>query len=121
MGWTVRPTKAIQKVIDDRNNVIREEIILLWRDVTIGSPVDTGLFRANWQFAEGSKPEGALDSLTLPGNPSIPKQLIGKVFYIANNLPYGYRLEYEGWSDQAPNGWVRTAIIDTKNRLDKRK
>ena len=34
-------------------------------------------------------------------------ELAGNVVYLTNNLPYAQRLEYEGWSKQAPAGMVR--------------
>lgn len=32
---------------------------------------------------------------------------MGKVIYLTSNLPYIYRLEYLGWSQQAPSGFMR--------------
>ena len=34
----------------------------------------------------------------------------GGVTFMANNLPYAHRLEFEGWSRQAPEGMVRRTV-----------
>jgi len=54
------------------------------------SPVDTGRFRLNWQKEI--------------------KPLEASVF---NNLPYAERLA-NGWSKQAPEGWVQTIGANLK-------
>jgi hypothetical protein len=33
-----------------------------------------------------------------------------KVLWLSNSLPYAYRIEYEGWSRQAPEGMVRRNV-----------
>jgi hypothetical protein len=50
------------------------------------SPVDTGTFKRNWQNDVGTRKLSAS---------------------ITNNLPYAERLA-NGWSKQAPAGWVQT-------------
>ena len=50
------------------------------------SPIDTGTFKRNWQNDVGTREYSAS---------------------IANNLPYAERLA-NGWSSQAPSGWVQT-------------
>jgi len=76
------------------------------------SPVDTGLFRANWQASLDQPYNGAV----LPPNKNgsidhvIPfaKAANGHVFYLTNKIPYAKKLEY-GHSAQAPNGMVRVS------------
>ena len=41
----------------------------------------------------------------------------GQTFYLTNNLPYIRRLEYEGWSNQAPAGMLRTSLTDAEQAL----
>jgi hypothetical protein len=36
-----------------------------------------------------------------------------------NALPYGPRLEYEGWSSQAPAGMVRISVVEFQTFVDK--
>jgi hypothetical protein len=54
------------------------------------SPIDTGTFKRNWQNDVGIKKYSAS---------------------ISNNLPYAERLA-NGWSKQAPSGWVQTISKD---------
>lgn len=92
------------------------------------SPVDTGRFRANWQFGVGSAPGGNLYEMPTKGEPrgeqNFPddgattgrlqsqisdSKMLGNVHYLANNLPYAQRLE-DGWSKQAPAGMVKITV-----------
>lgn len=96
------------------------------------SPVDTGRFKANWQYSVNSYTSGSLNQYDVEGagpygrkldepyrtvdairemrteiNGNRPK--MGDTVYIYNNLIYSVPLEY-GWSTQAPNGVVRTTL-----------
>lgn len=99
--------------------VVRKVCMDLMSDITLNTPVDTGRARANWFASIGAPVSGTVE---YAGNPSAASgeaisnaqvaisQAPGNVFWITNNLPYIYRLEFEGWSKQAPNGMVRLAI-----------
>lgn len=99
--------------------VVRKVCQDLISDITMNTPVDTGRARANWFCSIGAPVSGTVE---YNGNPasaageaisnaqSAISQASGNVFWITNNLPYIYRLEFEGWSKQAPNGMVRLAI-----------
>lgn len=92
----------------------------LFKNVVQGTPVDTGRARGNWQATINTPATGSTEKTDKQGGATISagsnavSQAAGNVFYITNNLPYIYRLEFEGWSKQAPSGWVRTAIERTK-------
>lgn len=73
-----------------------------------------GRFRANWQLGVGSVPGGTNDKRDRSAKDRdnggttthsliarIPKEAAGKIYYLANNLPYARELEY-GHSTQAP-------------------
>jgi hypothetical protein len=71
-----------------------------------------GRFRGNWQLGIGVIPSGETGRIDPSGaetlgtiTASIPTEAAGTVMYLANNSPYGQRLE-EGWSRQAPTGLV---------------
>lgn len=76
-----------------------------------------GRFRGNWQLGVGDVPVGETRRIDPSGAATlgaiiaeIPTQAAGKVYWLANNVPYARRIE-EGWSRQAPQGLVgRTAI-----------
>lgn len=76
-----------------------------------------GHFRANWQLAIGSMPNGEVPGVDPTGASAqarimaaIPDEASGLVYYIANNVPYAQRIEY-GWSRQAPEGLVGLTVL----------
>lgn len=99
---------------------IRYLCLDLFKNVVQGTPVDTGRARGNWQATINTPATGSTEDTDKQGGATISaasnavSQAVGNVFYITNNLPYIYRLEFDGWSKQAPSGWVRTAIERTK-------
>jgi len=108
------------------DKVVREICLNLLTDIVYNTPVDTGRARANWFTSIGS---ASTDSVPYTGGKdaaggaSINRSMAdvakatGQVFYISNNLPYIYRLEFEGWSKQAPRGMVRIAIDNISRDL----
>jgi hypothetical protein len=108
-----------QKAGDAADMVVRKICLDLFTDITMNTPVDTGRARANW-FASINTPNSV--TVEYNGNPVAAaqnaigdagvaiSQATGNTLWISNNLPYIYRLEFEGWSKQAPNGMVRLAI-----------
>lgn len=78
-----------------------------------------GRFRANWQYSIGSINYTTTEKVDPSGQGSI-SNIVGKissakasnVHYITNSLPYGNRLEFEGWSRQVPNGMVRLTVAE---------
>lgn len=77
-----------------------------------------GRFRANWMFSEGS-PSTEVTTLTDKTDGTsmaritsgLPEQAAGRIFYLANNLPYANRLEH-GYSSQAPKGMVKLTKME---------
>jgi len=81
------------------------------------TPVDTGRLRNNWQSSLGAPLRGELSGTDATGAgairraaATIDKMDIGDTFYMTNNLPYAARIEYEGWSPQAPAGMLRVNV-----------
>jgi hypothetical protein len=80
------------------------------------SPVDTGRFRVSWQVGENAAPGGQKPPGTYTGTPPLDRigysrERIGNVYSVHNNLPYAERLA-QGWSGQAPAGWVQGVAKD---------
>lgn len=80
------------------------------------SPVDTGRFRVSWQVGENAAPGGEKPPGTYTGTLQIERigyqqEKLGNVYSIHNNLPYAERLA-QGWSKQAPGGWVQGIAKD---------
>lgn len=89
------------------------------------SPVDTGQFRGNWQLGDGgpdNRTDSPFDKQALGSPPSsetftrwldqLEGTRAGSIVYITNSLPYARRLEYEGYSKQAPAGMVRVTVVE---------
>lgn len=79
-----------------------------------------GQFRANWMYSTGSPDLTITDSVDPQGGESMRKAVgtsyrLGDKIYISNSLPYAYRLEYEGWSNQAPQGMVRVSVVEFRD------
>jgi len=100
------------KSVDETMRAIALE---LFSSTIKDTPVDTGRARGNWQTTIGAPANGEVDRL---GDGEAVKEVSatvadfsgGKVIYLSNNLPYIYRLEYDGWSDQAPGGMLRKNV-----------
>lgn len=103
-----------------KNRQIRFLCLDLLKGCVLGTPVDTGRARGNWQASVNNSIDSdttdtdKIGLTTIAAGENAAKAAPGEVFYITNNLPYIYRLEFEGWSQQKPSGWVRTAIERTK-------
>ena len=97
-------------------------VIELFSSVIADTPVDEGRARGNWQVGIGSPPSGItmrLDDTGPVGSPQAKRTGgavtavlsarydIHETSWLANNLPYVHRLEYDHWSGQAPHGMVR--------------
>lgn len=98
------------------NATEREIIIEIGRSVIKMSPVDTGLFRNNWNFSISTLDLNTTDEADQSGGKAIARLIdgaiefqAGQTAYITNNLPYAIPLEY-GHSDQAPGGMVRITL-----------
>jgi len=79
-----------------------------------------GQFRANWMYSIGSPDVSVTDNTDPSGGESMRRATntsyrLGDKIYISNSLPYAYRLEYEGWSNQAPQGMVRVSVVEFRD------
>jgi len=105
--------KAVNNTKKSINSDVRKIFFIGVREIIKETPVDTGRARNNWS-----------------GNAEVlPKVVLGKRFTLINNMPYINKLEFggfpvpggqkttNGFSTQAPDGWVRKAIIRMQNKL----
>lgn len=108
-------------------NVVEKITLELARRVILATPVDTGALRGNW-FSSYEAPNTSfnIDIQDPGGTNTITKvsasinggQMMNKVWYLTNSLPYAYRIEYEGWSHtKAPAGMVRVSISGYQQAL----
>lgn len=93
-----------EKAGESLDRTVRMVTIELGSAIVMGTPVDEGRARGNWQTTTGSP---AADEINRNGESGSLAELkqnaggVGTVTYITNNLPYIMRLE-QGWSDQSP-------------------
>jgi hypothetical protein len=100
--------------------VIRKIAIECFRRIILGTPVDTGRARGNWQASTGSPASREVNALDPTGAMAIAA-MVSEVSawtpkddlpaFITNNLPYIQRLN-EGWSKQAPAHFIEQVISD---------
>ena len=93
----------------------RAIVLELFGSVIKDTPVDTGRAKGNWQTTIGAPASGTVDRLgESEALADVAQQTAsfgaGKLIYLSNNLPYIYRLEYVGWSQQAPGGMLRKNV-----------
>jgi hypothetical protein len=96
------------------DKVRRASALEVFSLVIDGSPVDTGLLRGNWQTAINSPRLSRIERLDPTGSTAKAEALANlgsmvDVVIMTNSLPYVERIEYEGYSAQAPDGMVRKA------------
>lgn len=104
----------LNKVIKPLEKRVRAVALTVDSTLAVTTPVDTGRARANW-----------LPSLNVPDfrnvepngkqsiDPVLSSYKIDDTIFITNNLPYIQRLN-EGYSQQAPAGFVEAAIQKAK-------
>jgi hypothetical protein len=83
--------------------------------VITATPVDTGMLRGNWQTKLNAPVTSHIVRLDKGGNAAIAEALANlgsmvDVVYMTNSLPYAEKIEYEGYSRQAPQGMLRANV-----------
>jgi hypothetical protein len=107
-GFAAKAGKSVDETL-------RAIALELFSSTIKDTPVDTGRARGNWQTTIGTPATGEVDRL---GEGEAIKEVSatvadfsgGKVIFLSNNLPYIYRLEFDGWSDQSPSGMLRKNV-----------
>ena len=94
--------------------------IKLFEGTIMGTPVLEGRARGGWIASVGAPASGE-GSADKSGAATVAK-MMGTVSdsqpnFLTNNLPYIGRLEYQGWSDQAPSGMVRINMARVQKNL----
>lgn len=96
-------------------------------DLVAGGDYVGGRFRGNWQVSFDVAKTGTLERIDPTGRESKSDGAaliqgftseVGSIWMI-NALPYGPRLEFEGWSSQAPAGMVRVSVVEFQTFVDK--
>ena len=98
------------------NRAIIEAAVRADQLLVLGTPVDTGRARANWQVNIGSPILAQLEQEDPSGTETISRNTARirsrrseQSIFISNNVPYIVRLN-EGSSSQAPAMFIQTAV-----------
>lgn len=124
MSFSSNMRQWAEKVGQGLDQVVRASEIDLSTRIIKRTPVDTGRARGNW-FPSVDTPITKFDNASKSAATSISAAVavannaVGRKYYLTNNLPYIFRLEYQGWSNQAPNGMVRVSVIEFQQALTK--
>lgn len=102
--------------LNQSENAIKAAIVGLCGDIISDTPVDTGRLKNNWfpsvDATSTETTEQTADTARARLETAVSQEYkLDKVFYFTNNLPYAYRIEFEGWSKKAPQGMVRRNIV----------
>ena len=116
MSFALDVSKFVEKAKKNPEKVMRQVSIKLFSAIIKATPVDTGRARNNW-FASGNTPSQEITTYGAPQGTATIQRVTAVIntatdwheFTLTNNLPYAQRLEY-GWSQQAPQGFVRTNV-----------
>lgn len=98
---------AIKKALTEKHRTIMFDLDLA---VVQATPRKIGRAKGNWIASINRPHRGTTRQLERTNNtPAINDIKRPCVSYLSNNLPYIERLN-EGWSDQAPAGYVEKAV-----------
>ena len=116
MARTIRVADIGDYASQQMEKLLRVAVFETDARLKAASPVDTGRFRVSWQVGENAAPGGEKPPGTYTGTLQIERigyqqEKLGNVYSIHNNLPYAERLA-QGWSKQAPGGWVQGIAKD---------
>ena len=120
-------SRLVAKAKGRTDTVVKKVMLEAFSKVVQKSPVDSGRLRANWTASIGNYSKTPTASLDLSGSATIGKiaadvavmNIGGQTIFLTNALPYAHRIEYEGWSKQAPAGMVRTTLAEVSAHYGK--
>jgi hypothetical protein len=126
MSFALDITQWAKEAGDEMAEFQRNFILAFFNSVIMDTPVDSGRLRGNWILSSDSPAQGTVDILDPTGNITTKKvedyaSKIGEKdfnVFLTNNLPYAYRIEYDGYSKiKSPQGMVRKNFIRISNNL----
>ncbi len=114
------------KKTQDKADILCRKLVLdVDKSVIQRSPVDTGKFKGDWQLGVNAQPIGVTEIYDKNGGGTlayhesqIPLKAAGHKYFIVNNSPYAWALEY-GHSGQAPFGMVELTTIAFQSTVDR--
>lgn len=125
--FSVNKGRVIKKVVMDLSTAMIERTPvgdpLTWKHPAPAGYAG-GRARGSWTYGFESAPTG-VDENDASGQRSMDRisaalasnDGVG-LHYIINSVPYMRRLEYDGWSTQAPSGMVRITVAEFQRFVD---
>ena len=131
--------RDLERLVGDRmDKVVRGTLLDLSRRVVQRTPVGNpslwasappagytgGQAKGNWQASIGSPNTGTTATIDKSGSATLAsingktQSAPGNVWYLANNLPYIGRLEFDKWSTQATEGMVRVSLAELQRSIN---
>lgn len=96
--------------------IIKKVVIDLCSDIISDTPVDTGRLKNNWYPSKNTPSKETTEETKHESTARMTNFVngelkLGDTFYLTNNMPYAYRIEFEGYSKvKAPQGMVRRNV-----------
>jgi hypothetical protein len=127
MSFSLGIAKWVGETIDEIEQVNKAIILELFTSVILDTPVLEGRLRGNWLITSDDPASGTVEVTDPTGDKTVRrvKEFVRDLsvtqdfdVYLTNNLPYAYRIEYDGWSKvKAPEGMVRKNLIRVSENL----
>lgn len=126
MNFGLEVGKWAKGAAADIERLNKAVILELFSSVILDTPVLEGRLRGSWQITSDNPASGQVEIFDPSGRGTVKyidnfvRGLSGsKDFsvYLTNNMPYAYRIEYDGWSSKAPQGMVRKNFIRISENL----
>jgi hypothetical protein len=124
MSFSADLRRFNRKTKDSLDRTRRIVIIKLFSAVIKDTPVLSGRLRGNWQTTINSPATGVIgirdEAAAIAEVQRMAAQSKGSdVVILRNNLPYAYRIEFDGWSKvKAPQGMMRRNVVRFRRILD---
>lgn len=111
------------KALDKVDKVRRASVLELFKLVIYATPVDSGRLRGNWQTTVNTPATAEIERTDGNGGLALAEAMANlggllDVVWFTNNLPYAERIEYDGWSRQAPEGMVRKHVAQWRRIVE---
>ena len=105
-----------RRTLDKLDKTRRASALELFRLIILSTPVDNGMLINNWRTGVNIPNTDSRQTLSNTGADSLKEAqqnlgVLEDTIFFNNNLPYAYRIEFEGWSRyKAPQGMLRKNI-----------
>lgn len=101
------------------DRIQRKSAFDLFALVVVETPVLAGVLRSNWYPTIGYR-NLQQTSLKTVSNTDMQQRIrsalqgasVGNNLFLTNNLPYAERIEFDGYSEKAPDGMVRVNALN---------